>query len=329
MGKFDFANLQLDLFIIIMLAIFAVYLRSAERYKRQLNKYLLYFILANIAFMISDLGDWIFRIITPPVLSWQVMMLTVTSVSYYIATGLVQFTFGIYFFAYVGVEEKIKKRLLVLLGLWCCTEALLSVISPFAPGIFYIDRNGYHRGELFLVALFVPLLCGVIATYVLVRYRKKLTRREIVFYSSFFILPIVGNIMQIIIPGTAIVNISLFTSIFLIMINIQFEYELKLNKQLQKSAEIKLEQAKKSIQMANETILTIANAVDAKDIKTSKHSYRVAEYSVLIARQLRFTKEQLKNGRGTQFDPNILDIFLKLIDDKVIDIQKIYENAHE
>lgn len=40
------------------------------------------------------------------------------------------------------------------------------------------------------------------------------------------------------------------------------------------------------INMANETVMAIANAVDAKDVRTHQHSTRVAEYSELIAREM-------------------------------------------
>jgi energy-coupling factor transport system substrate-specific component len=40
------------------------------------------------------------------------------------------------------------------------------------------------------------------------------------------------------------------------------------------------------INMANETVMAIANAVDAKDVRTNQHSTRVAEYSVLIAQEM-------------------------------------------
>ncbi len=40
------------------------------------------------------------------------------------------------------------------------------------------------------------------------------------------------------------------------------------------------------INMANETVMAIANAVDAKDVRTHQHSVRVAEYSVLIAEEM-------------------------------------------
>ncbi len=40
------------------------------------------------------------------------------------------------------------------------------------------------------------------------------------------------------------------------------------------------------INMANETVMAIANAVDAKDVRTHQHSVRVAEYSALIAEEM-------------------------------------------
>ena len=40
------------------------------------------------------------------------------------------------------------------------------------------------------------------------------------------------------------------------------------------------------LDMANETVMAIANAVDAKDVRTSQHSMRVAEYAVLIAQEM-------------------------------------------
>lgn len=44
------------------------------------------------------------------------------------------------------------------------------------------------------------------------------------------------------------------------------------------------------IDMANETVKAIANAVDAKDVRTHQHSTRVADYSVLIAQEMKCYK---------------------------------------
>ena len=49
--------------------------------------------------------------------------------------------------------------------------------------------------------------------------------------------------------------------------------------------------------MGNETILSIARTVDAKDSNTSEHSFRVSEYSVAIARRLNYSDEKCENLR--------------------------------
>ena len=60
---------------------------------------------------------------------------------------------------------------------------------------------------------------------------------------------------------------------------------------------LELEYTKKQITMSNETILSIARTVDAKDTNTSEHSYRVSEYSVAIAKRLGFSDEKCENLR--------------------------------
>lgn len=70
--------------------------------------------------------------------------------------------------------------------------------------------------------------------------------------------------------------------------------------QIQKTLRIQkmeLEWAKNQLQMGNETIFTIAQAVDAKDEKTSKHSARVSEYSVMVAKKLGYSDEACEELR--------------------------------
>ncbi len=58
-----------------------------------------------------------------------------------------------------------------------------------------------------------------------------------------------------------------------------------------------LEYAQRQIEMGNETILSIARTVDAKDSNTSQHSFRVSEYSAAIARRLGFPEEKCEGLR--------------------------------
>ncbi|MBR4392904.1 MAG: HD domain-containing protein, partial [Oscillospiraceae bacterium] len=74
----------------------------------------------------------------------------------------------------------------------------------------------------------------------------------------------------------------LILSLFLIWFT-WFVVQRQLNKQ-----QIKLN-------MANETVMAIANAVDAKDVRTHQHSMCVAEYAVLIAQEMNCFKGWRRN----------------------------------
>ena len=60
-----------------------------------------------------------------------------------------------------------------------------------------------------------------------------------------------------------------------------------------------IEDIKKQIRMGNETIFSIANALEARNESTGRHSLRVAEYAVLIARELGFSEEEQVQIRRT------------------------------
>ncbi len=61
--------------------------------------------------------------------------------------------------------------------------------------------------------------------------------------------------------------------------------------------EKELSHVRQQIRMSNETILSIANAVEARDKQTGRHSLRVAVYSMLIAAELGFDADELENIR--------------------------------
>jgi len=73
-----------------------------------------------------------------------------------------------------------------------------------------------------------------------------------------------------------------------------------MRRQLQRTLDLQereLKIARQQIQMGNETVIAIAKAVDAKDERTSQHSQRVSEYSVMIARELGFSEQECENLR--------------------------------
>jgi energy-coupling factor transport system substrate-specific component len=90
-----------------------------------------------------------------------------------------------------------------------------------------------------------------------------------------------------------IVVLALFVSWFTwFLVRTQIQRTLNLQRK-------ELELARNQIEMGNQTILAIAKTVDAKDERTSLHSQRVAEYSVLIAQELGKSEEECELLRKT------------------------------
>ena len=58
-----------------------------------------------------------------------------------------------------------------------------------------------------------------------------------------------------------------------------------------------MELAKQQVEVSNAAIMSIAKAVDAKDVRTSQHSSRVSRYSEMLARHLGFTDAECENIR--------------------------------
>lgn len=78
-------------------------------------------------------------------------------------------------------------------------------------------------------------------------------------------------------------------TVFVFAIAVAYLTWLFFRTQIQRTLNIQrkeLDFARSQIAMGNETVLTIARTVDAKDENTSQHSVRVSEYSVMIARRL-------------------------------------------
>ena len=42
-----------------------------------------------------------------------------------------------------------------------------------------------------------------------------------------------------------------------------------------------------------------------------------------------YVLNELKKGRGTQFDPKVVDIFLGILEEGTIDLEKLYPNRQE
>lgn len=88
--------------------------------------------------------------------------------------------------------------------------------------------------------------------------------------------------------------------IFIALITVAWLTWLIFRTQIQRTLKAQKQQiefAESQIRMSNETILTIAKTLDARDENTSQHSERVSQYAVMIAEEIGFDKERCENLR--------------------------------
>lgn len=222
------ANIALDIFSIVLSLIPIAYLLSDRRYKQRLNQYFLGVAVSNIFMIFGDLSDWLFRNTTERT---EKVTLSILTVIFYAASAFILYFFALYIAEYLKLSGKAKKIFLAAVVFVCAIQVGFALISPFTGFIFYVTDSGYQRGSLFLISQLVPLFCYLLFTALVIIYRKRLSAREVAFFLLYIFVPLSGGTAQTLTRGISLINIGVSFSLLLILVNIQFEYEVALRQQ--------------------------------------------------------------------------------------------------
>lgn len=222
------ANISLDIFSIILSLIPVVYTLNNQRYRQRLNQYFLGISISNIFMILGDLSDWTFQEVRTP---FEYTALSLLSVIFYVASAFVLYFFARYMEEYLKLPVKIRRWYLTSVCLACGLHIFLAVLSPFTGAFFLVTESGYQRGPLFVFSQIAPIYCYLLFTTLIIVYRKKLTRREVIFFLLYIFVPLVGGAAQTFLRGIATVNVGVSLALLFVLVNIQFEYEIRLKKQ--------------------------------------------------------------------------------------------------
>ena len=114
--------------------------------------------------------------------------------------------------------KKKKKSLRIGILSYYSLQILLLVISQFTHMYYYVDAaNIYHRGHFFWLSQVVAVGTIVLNAVLIVIYRKRLTRRELMAFCCYTILPALAMVMQIFLYG-------LYLNLFSAMISAAFMF---------------------------------------------------------------------------------------------------------
>ena len=193
---------------------------------------------------------------------------------------------------------------------YCCRvlknrSAAIIIPTLFCILVFTVYAfTGYAEGTGILWSLalpiglcyFVGVKCGILVSlyysilYAILCYTPLGANLGLYYNSSFMLrFPI------------AYFTLSVFTATAMIQYHrtarLEIEYTDRLNAEVARQTAMAEERAGRIQQISYQTILTLANAIDAKDPYTRGHSNRVSQYAVKIAEKLGLDEERIHNLR--------------------------------
>ena len=134
------------------------------------------------------------------------ILLTALTLLYYISSALVLFFISSYVKEYLKLTKRQSKYFILTVAVLCIVQVILALLSPLTGSIFYINENGYQRGNLFLLSQVIPVLNMILCIICIFVNRKKLSGREMVFFHLYLLLPPVSMLIQTMFRGLGIVS---------------------------------------------------------------------------------------------------------------------------
>ncbi len=108
-----------------------------------------------------------------------------------------------------SIKNGIPVQLFIVFVL-CVAGVLITIFSQFSNFFYYFDENNlYHRSAFFPLSVVLGLLPGLITFTMFLQNRKKLEKNIFVSLLFYFIIPLIGVIMILIVYGFPWINVSL------------------------------------------------------------------------------------------------------------------------
>lgn len=222
----------------------------SRNFDRDKRRWMLGMQIAVSALLLSDALAWGFRGNTEQM---GYIMVRLSNFMVFILSDLILFLFHGYTCCYLFGEPvagrnqigRRRKRLpihrIYFVYAVAVTGMLIVCASQFLHIYYYFDdQNFYHRGEGFLLSMFIPFLGMIIDSSMIIQYRRKLSREIFVSLLSYMILPFGAVIVQAFYYGISLVNIAICISMILMFVVAMVEQNQKLACKEKEAAQLKI-----------------------------------------------------------------------------------------
>lgn len=232
-------NIGIELYSIVICFILVIYHWCHLSDCNSQKHWFIAMLLSNIAMMLGDLTDWMFN-------GAEGQLASVVA-----PLGMCLFygTPGVLLWCFMGyLKELLGVRTRVIAGLWRLTAVLgffqvLFFLMSLKNGMYfyYTADNDYVRGSFYILSQIIP--CLMYATNGILIYigRHQLHRMELLFLLGYIVLPLAGQVLQMMFYGVAYINIMTTIALLLININVQNEKELAAKRLEKELAELRID----------------------------------------------------------------------------------------
>ena len=108
-----------------------------------------------------------------------------------------------------SVKNGIPVHLFIVL-FFCLAGIIVTVISQFTHLFYYFDENNlYHRSTFYPLSVALGLLPGLITLTMLLQNKKKLAKNVFISLLLYFVLPLIGVVLILVVYGFSWINVSL------------------------------------------------------------------------------------------------------------------------
>lgn len=236
--KYTTANVTIDIFCIIFLAILTGYCALSREKEKQLTRRFMWICVSNLGMLIGDLPNWLCEGYkywwNPATLHLGIFLQFASGVAVPLAyTGYIK--------GYIEQKVKVNKTALKSIYGLGMIGAVIVLVNLWTGWIYYIDAgNVYHRGTLWIITQIIAIVILTIDTGIVIYNRKHMPHSTFCAFIIYVIAPLVAIVLQSYFYGVASTYGATTFAIFISYLNIQAEQALALEHERHQLAENKV-----------------------------------------------------------------------------------------
>ena len=199
-------NLVTDFSTLMLCLLGGVILLGGPTINQRDRRYWLQFFVCLMIFTLSNLTGQLLRGVGGAHIR---SVLYVTNYLEFILSGILIFIVAFHLL-HIADPERSLSLMPWILRVAVAAHILMITISQFTGWFYEIDEmNFYHRNPLYPLTYLMPLGFILFILYLVVRYKKQLSRRERIAYTIYAIVPLLAGIIQVFIYGVYLIVFSM------------------------------------------------------------------------------------------------------------------------